>query len=72
MDLFIHKSLKRLDNKKKQYSSNNERNMKRMRRSYCKFEFYLLLWNYVFTIYMMTVSIHHRSVFFSSIFTLML
>ena len=35
VDLFIHESLNRLDNKNKKYSSNNERNRKRKRRSSC-------------------------------------
>ena len=35
LDLFIHESLKRLDNKNTKYSSTNKRNRKRKRRSSC-------------------------------------
>ena len=35
LDLFIHESLKRLDNKNKKHSGNKERNQKRKRRSSC-------------------------------------
>ena len=35
LDLFIHESLKRVNNKNKKYPSTNERNRKRKRRSSC-------------------------------------